>query len=283
MRAAGPSVPEPVSARALVPADTRTVAQKQADTLLRRCRIDRATVAQLGGNIVELAQRLGEDTRLVLSALNDRTRDAVIAAKFIWGSVGRWFGEPDRVRSAKASLHAGDHDRIGRLTNWLGALELIERHMAPLEADMLKRDRYPKAKHLEKAAAGKGDRVRRRTGPVASHGGRQCGGHPVRDAHPVQAAVQSGSGGTVVCALAYEQAGHRAGAAHPGVRGFHGGPPQNGPRQEQGRAMGGCDARAGLHRGQGAPCRHRRSVAAQTVCAGSETAQAEQGGVRPAG
>ncbi|MGA4394411.1 type III secretion system effector XopP [Ralstonia nicotianae] len=156
MRAAGPSVPEPVSARALVSADTRTVAQKQADTLLRRCRIDRATVAQLGGNIVELAQRLGEDTRLVLSALNDRTRDAVIAAKFIWGSVGRWFGEPDRVRSAKASLHAGDHDRIGRLTNWLGALELIERHMAPLEADMLKRDRYPKAKHLEKLLQAKG-------------------------------------------------------------------------------------------------------------------------------
>lgn len=132
------------------------MAQKQADTLLRRCRIDRATVAQLGGDIVELAQRLGEDTRLVLSALNDRTRDAVIAAKFIWGSVGRWFGEPDRVRSAKASLHAGDHDRIGRLTNWLGALELIERHMAPLEADMLKRDRYPKAKHLEKLLQAKG-------------------------------------------------------------------------------------------------------------------------------
>lgn len=148
--------PEPVSAPVPVPTDTRTVAQKRVDTLLRSCRIDRATVAQLGGNIVELAQRLGEDTRLVLSELNDRTRDAVIAANFIRGSVGNWFGEPDRVRSAKASLRTGDQDRIGRLTNWLGALELIERHVAPLETDMLKRDRYPRAKHLEKLLQAKG-------------------------------------------------------------------------------------------------------------------------------
>ncbi|CBJ38639.1 Putative type III effector (HLK1) [Ralstonia solanacearum CMR15] len=155
-RTAGPSASEPVSTPVAVPADTRTQAQKRVDTLLRSCRIDRATVAQLGGNIVALAQRLGEDTRLVLNELNDRTRDAVIGANFIRGSVGSWFGEPDRVRSAKASLRTGDQDRIGRLANWLGALELIERHVAPLETDMLKRDRYPRAKHLEKLLQAKG-------------------------------------------------------------------------------------------------------------------------------
>ncbi|QCX48485.1 type III secretion system effector XopP [Ralstonia pseudosolanacearum] len=155
-RPAGPSAPEPVSASVPVPADTRTVAQKQVDTLLRSCRIDRNTVAELGGDIIELAHRLGQDTRLVLSALNDRTRDAVIGAEFIRGAVDRWFGEPDRVRSAKASLRAGDSERNGRLANWLGALELVGRHMTALEADMLKRDLYPKAKHLEKLLQAKG-------------------------------------------------------------------------------------------------------------------------------
>ncbi|MHA6886319.1 type III secretion system effector XopP [Ralstonia pseudosolanacearum] len=155
-RTNGPSASEPVSAPAPVPTDTRTVAQKRVDTLLRSCRIDLDTVAQLGGNIIELAQRLGEDTRLVLNELNDRTRDAVIAAKFIRGSVGNWFGERERVLSARASLRTGDHDRIRRLENWLGALKLIECHVAPLETDMLKRDRYPKAKHLEKLLQAKG-------------------------------------------------------------------------------------------------------------------------------
>ncbi len=147
-RSAGPSALEPVSAS--VPVDTRTAAQKKVDTLLRDCRVDRDTAAQFGGNIVQIAQRLGEDTGLIRNALNDRKRDAVTTADFIRGSAGNWFGELNRVRSAKASLSPNDRDRIERLANWLGALEWIERHLSTLEADMLKRDMHPRSKHLEK-------------------------------------------------------------------------------------------------------------------------------------
>ncbi|AXV77167.1 MULTISPECIES: type III secretion system effector XopP [Ralstonia solanacearum species complex] len=157
-RSAGPSAPAPASASA--PVDTRTPVQKHADALLKQCPVDRATAAQFGGNIVQIAQWLGEDTRLIQNELNDPTRDAVTAADFIRGSAGSWFGERDRVRSAKASLPPSDHHRIAQLADRLGALEWIERHMTALEADMLKCDRHPRSNHLGRLlAAGEIQRV----------------------------------------------------------------------------------------------------------------------------
>ncbi len=136
-----------VSAPAPAPVDGRTRAQKEADALLKTCPVDRDTAARFGGDIVRIARLFDKDTRLIQRELDDPKRNAVNAVDFIRGSAGSWFGETDRVRSAKESLRPGD-PRIDQLADRLGALALIEQHMKVLEADMLKRDMHPRSNHL---------------------------------------------------------------------------------------------------------------------------------------
>ncbi|WP_231409074.1 type III secretion system effector XopP [Ralstonia solanacearum] len=144
-RSGQPSVSAPAPAPA--PVDGRTLAQKQADALLRSCPVDLDTATRFKGNIVRIAQLLDKDTGPIQSELNDPKRDAVNAADFVRGTAGNWFGEMGCVLSAKTSLRPGD-PRIDQLANRLGALALIEQHMKALEADMLKRDMHPRSNHL---------------------------------------------------------------------------------------------------------------------------------------
>ncbi|WP_197330646.1 type III secretion system effector XopP [Ralstonia syzygii] len=148
-RSAGPSVPAPAPA----PVDTRTPVHKHADAVLKKCPVDRATAARFGGDIVQIAQWLGKDTRPIQNELADHARDAAMTADFMRGSARDWFGELDRVRSAKVSLPPNDHHRIAQLADRLGALESIERQMKALEADMLKCDRHPRSNHLGRLLA----------------------------------------------------------------------------------------------------------------------------------
>ncbi|AMP72797.1 type III secretion system effector XopP [Ralstonia solanacearum] len=142
-RSGEPSVSAPPPA----PVDGRTQAQKQADTLLETCPVNRGTVAQFGGDIVKIARQFGRDTSLIERELNDPKRDAVNAIDFVRGSAGNWFGERERVHNVKESLHPGD-PRIEQLAERLGALALIEQRMKRLETDMLKRDMHPRSNHL---------------------------------------------------------------------------------------------------------------------------------------
>ncbi len=146
-----PSAPAPEPAPA--PVDRRTRAQKDADTLLRKCPVDRKTAVQFGGDIVSIARTLGKDTSLVERALNDPKRDAAMAADFVRGTARGWFGEEARVRGARSSLPARD-DRIAQLNDRLAALALIERHVDVREADALKCDAHPRSVHLDRLRKG---------------------------------------------------------------------------------------------------------------------------------
>jgi hypothetical protein len=133
------------------PVDSRTPAQKNADALLKRCPVRHATAKQLDADVIAIARTLGKDTSTAEQLLNDARYDAVKVVDYLTVSARDWFGEIDRVRQVQASLtERDDADRIAQLADRLDALKLIEQNIKTFEADALKRDPLPRAKHLSR-------------------------------------------------------------------------------------------------------------------------------------
>ncbi|KGE50248.1 outer protein P, partial [Xanthomonas axonopodis pv. vasculorum] len=71
------------SSSAEVPAqrviDERSATQKQADEILKNMRLESLPVAELGGDFIALAKRLGKDTTDVERLIDDSRHDAATA------------------------------------------------------------------------------------------------------------------------------------------------------------------------------------------------------------
>ncbi|CTP83184.1 putative type III effector protein [Xanthomonas translucens pv. phlei] len=146
---AGPST-APASAAAA--GDTRTPAQRQADTLLKSVALEPAMVHALGADFIQIAKRLGKDTGNVEKMLRDADQDAATAFDFVRGSVQGWFGSSEQLRQATAKLPADD-PRIGALNERLQVLQLIEQRVRTREVDALKCDTQPRSVHLARLLA----------------------------------------------------------------------------------------------------------------------------------
>ncbi|ENZ95710.1 type III effector protein XopP, partial [Xanthomonas fragariae LMG 25863] len=68
-----------VPAASAVPNDTRTPPQQQADSLLKKVRLERAMVAELHADVIQIANRLGKDTGSVEEMMHCSKQDAMIA------------------------------------------------------------------------------------------------------------------------------------------------------------------------------------------------------------
>lgn len=148
-RAAAPSDTAPAPPAA--PVDLRTPAQRNADALLKRCPVDHATAKRLDADVIAVARTVGKDTSTAEKLLNDARYDAVQVVDYLTVSARDWFGESDRVRQVQASLSERDDDeRIAQLTDRLDALKLLEQNIKTFEADALKQDPLPRAKHLSR-------------------------------------------------------------------------------------------------------------------------------------
>lgn len=151
------------------PVDTRTDAQKQADTLLKRYAVDRKIVSQFDGDLVRIAQSLGKDTRTLERELTDPKNDAAKSADYLRSVVKDWLGDAERIdflnRALKA-LPSGDTARVGQLTSRIKALERIVRQVDAMEADLLKSDACPRAPHLDRLLTAKDSQIRSVSQPV---------------------------------------------------------------------------------------------------------------------
>lgn len=146
---AGPSA---MPASPAAPGDTRTLAQRQADTLLKSVALEPAMVNALGADFIQIAKRLGKDTGNVEKMLRDADQDAASGFDFVRASVRGWFGSSEQLRQAKARLPADD-PRIGPLNERLQVLELIEQRVRTREVDALKCDTQPRSVHLARLLA----------------------------------------------------------------------------------------------------------------------------------
>lgn len=153
--------------------DERSAAQKQADEILRGTRLEPLPVAELGGDFIALAKRLGKDTTDVERLIGDSRHDAATAFDFARTCMQGWFGSSERLLQLKSKLRAGD-GRIEQLDTRLRFLQRIEDAFERREADALKTDPQPRAPHLERLLAMNG--VARVTAPKrlrsAGDGGR---------------------------------------------------------------------------------------------------------------
>ncbi|KHS08553.1 outer protein P [Xanthomonas phaseoli pv. phaseoli] len=153
--------------------DERSAAQKQADEILRGTRLESLPVAELGGDFIALAKRLGKDTTDVERLIGDSRHDAATAFDFARTCMQGWFGSSERLLQLKSKLRAGD-GRIEQLDTRLRFLQRIEDAFERREADALKTDPQPRAPHLERLLAMNG--VARVTAPKrlrsAGDGGR---------------------------------------------------------------------------------------------------------------
>ncbi|ALS95580.1 type III secretion system effector XopP [Xanthomonas oryzae] len=132
--------------------DERSAAQKQADEILKSTRLESLPVAELGGDFIALAKRLGKDTTDIERLIGDSRRDAATAFDFARTSMQDWFGSSERLLQVKSKLRAGDR-RIAQLDTRLGLLQRIEHDFERREADALKTDPQPRAPHLERLLA----------------------------------------------------------------------------------------------------------------------------------
>ncbi|KWV12337.1 type III effector protein XopP [Xanthomonas translucens pv. translucens] len=146
---AGPSA---MPASPAAPGDTRTLAQRQADTLLKSVALEPAMVNALGADFIQIAKRLGKDTGNVEKMLHDADQDAASGFDFVRASVRGWFGSSEQLRQATAKLPADD-PRIGPLNERLQVLELIEQRVRTREVDALKCDTQPRSVHLARLLA----------------------------------------------------------------------------------------------------------------------------------
>ncbi|WP_199913781.1 type III secretion system effector XopP, partial [Xanthomonas fragariae] len=137
-----------VPAASAVPNDTRTPPQQQADSLLKKVRLERAMVAELHADVIQIANRLGKDTGSVEEMMHCSKQDAMIAFTFVRSSIQGWF-EKDQLLQAKAKLPPGD-ERIAQLSERLELLGMIEQRVQTREADALKSDTQPRAPHLSR-------------------------------------------------------------------------------------------------------------------------------------
>ncbi|MFA1289802.1 type III secretion system effector XopP [Xanthomonas axonopodis pv. nakataecorchori] len=151
--------------------DERSAAQKQADEILRGTRLESLPVAELGGDFIALAKRLGKDTTDVERLIGDSRHDAATAFDFARTCMQGWFGSSERLLQLKSKLRAGD-GRIEQLDTRLRLLQRIEDAFERREADALKTDPQPRAPHLERLLAMNG--VARVTAPkrLGSEGDR---------------------------------------------------------------------------------------------------------------
>ncbi|ASL00071.1 type III secretion system effector XopP [Xanthomonas citri] len=144
------------SSSAAVPApqaiDARSAAQKQADEVLRAAPLESLPVAELGGDFIALARRLGKDTTDVERLIGDSRHDAATAFDFARTRMQGWFGSSERLLQLKSKLRAGD-GRIAQLDTRLRLLQRIEHEFERREADALKTDPQPRAPHLERLLA----------------------------------------------------------------------------------------------------------------------------------
>ncbi|SOO33149.1 Type III secretion system effector protein (fragment) [Xanthomonas citri pv. fuscans] len=144
------------SSSAAVPApqaiDARSAAQKQADEVLRAAPLESLPVAELGGDFIALARRLGKDTTDVERLIGDSRHDAATAIDFARTRMQGWFGSSERLLQLKSKLRAGD-GRIEQLDTRLRLLQRIEHEFERREADALKTDPQPRAPHLERLLA----------------------------------------------------------------------------------------------------------------------------------
>ncbi|WP_230812827.1 type III effector protein XopP [Xanthomonas translucens] len=147
--------PSAVPASPAAPSDTRTLAQMQADTLLKSVALEPAMVNALGADFIQIAKRLGKDTgnveRMMRNA-DQSDQDAANAFDFVRASVQGWFGASEQLRQAKARLPADD-PRIGPLSERLQLVELIEQRVRTREVDALKCDTQPRSVHLARLLA----------------------------------------------------------------------------------------------------------------------------------
>ncbi|WP_279631221.1 type III secretion system effector XopP [Xanthomonas fragariae] len=140
-----------VPAAPAVPNDTRTLAQQQADILLKKVPLERAMVTELDADVIPIANKLGKDTSSVDKMMHGSEQDAVIAFTFVRSSVQEWFAK-DQLLQAKAKLSPGD-ERIAQLSERLELLGMIEQRVQIREADALKSDPQPRAPHLSRLLA----------------------------------------------------------------------------------------------------------------------------------
>ncbi|MBO9790996.1 outer protein P [Xanthomonas phaseoli pv. dieffenbachiae] len=132
--------------------DERSAAQKQADEILKGTRLESLPVAELGGDFIALAKRLGKDTTDVERLIGDSRYDAATAFDSARITMQGWFGSSERVLQLKGKLGAGDA-RIDHLDTRLRLLQRIEHDFKRREADALKTDPQPRAPHLERLLA----------------------------------------------------------------------------------------------------------------------------------
>ncbi|MBV6883479.1 type III secretion system effector XopP [Xanthomonas euvesicatoria] len=132
--------------------DERSAAQKQADEILKGTRLESLPVAELGGDFIALAKRLGKDTTDVERLVGDSRYDAATAFDSARITMQGWFGSSERVLQLKGKLRAGDA-RIEHLDTRLRLLQRIEQDFKRREADALKTDPQPRAPHLERLLA----------------------------------------------------------------------------------------------------------------------------------
>ncbi|PPV10208.1 type III secretion system effector XopP [Xanthomonas axonopodis pv. vasculorum] len=144
------------SSSAAVPAqrvvDERSAAQKQADEVLRSDPLESLPVAELEGDFIALAKRLGKDTTDVERLIDDSRHDAATAFDFARTRMQGWFGSSERLLQLKSKLRAGD-ERIEQLDTRLRLLQRIEHDFERRQADALKTDPQPRAPHLERLLA----------------------------------------------------------------------------------------------------------------------------------
>ncbi len=148
----GPLAAEPLAlANAGVPLqpDTRTVAQKHADRLLKRCQVDAETAAWFRGDVIAIADALGKDTRDIERLMNDRKQSAFVVATSIRQAAEGWFEKREHLERARSALSAED-PRAEWLADRLRALDRIGRYVDAWEADAAKCALLPKEKHLER-------------------------------------------------------------------------------------------------------------------------------------
>ncbi|WP_425512030.1 type III secretion system effector XopP, partial [Xanthomonas fragariae] len=137
-----------VPAPPAVPNDTRTLAQQQADIVLKKFPLERAMVTELDADPIQIANRLGKDTGSVNEMMHCSRQDAMIAFTFVRSSIQGWFAK-DQLLQAKAKLPPGD-ERIAQLSERLELLGMIEQRVQTRETDALKSDTQPRAPHLSR-------------------------------------------------------------------------------------------------------------------------------------
>ncbi|WP_284567127.1 outer protein P [Xanthomonas graminis] len=132
--------------------DDRSAAQKQSDEVLRGPPLEPSLVADLGGDFIKIAKRLGKDTTNVERLIGDSRHDAATAFDFARTSMQGWFGSRERLLQLRSKLPAQD-ERIAQLDTRLRFLQTIEHDFDRREADALKTDPQPRAPHLERLLA----------------------------------------------------------------------------------------------------------------------------------